>query len=1609
MSGQKKNGPLNGSRPVPDPRRWETSAPAAPAAPPPAPPLAGASGPSSPAAPDPEVSPEPRRLDVAAALRGRALLVAGATGFVGKVTLSMLLHRYPEVGKVFVLVRPGTGGTAEARFFGKVAASRPFDPVREQHGPGFAAFLREKCVPLAGDVTEPLFGLAERDLAALGGLSVLVNCAGLVDFNPSLELALKVNALGARHAVEVCRATGAALVHVSTCFVAGNRSGVVFEDEEIQGYFPKRAGVEGRPTAGTLDARDFDLDRELADCAKNIQRAREDAEDAALISELRARAQERLAAEGRTGDERAERLAVGREKRLWLSQRLVELGMDRARHWGWPNTYTYTKSLGEQAIACGGVRYAIVRPAIVETALRYPFPGWNEGFTTSAPLAFLGLKGHRVYPLGERAILDLVPVDLVAAGIVAVAAEAVASDPERIYHLASGDVNPLTCRRTIELVGLYRRRFFKGREEGSKVLNELRARFEPYPVSRSHYETFSAPAFAKLARAASAFLRERAPAWGAPHVSALAARAADRIDEVEGKLEQTKLLFELFMPFVWDNRYLFRCAHVRALYARLTTEDQAKLPWDPEKIEWRHYWLDVHMRGLEEWVFPGLEEESKKKVHAVKQHRDLLELFHAACETHRRRVALRMSGARKDRFTYAELRSFAERVAGFLAAGGIAPGDRVLLAAENRPEWAVAFFGVLLAGGVAVPVDAQLSAAELSNLARSAGARVALLSEEVAEREPDLVRGWSAGGGPRPALLAEALAGDPARAPRHAAQPEDVASIIFTSGTTGTPKGVMLSHRNFASLVAKLSAVFELGPGDGLLSVLPLHHTFEFTCGLLVPLSRGAEIEYLDELTADTLGEALESGRVTAMIGVPALWSLLHRRITQELAARPGPVESAARALMGANAWLRDEWGANLGKLLFWPVHRKMGGRLRILVSGGSALSPEVQKAFHELGFDLYEGYGLTEAAPVLAVSSPEEGPRPGGATRARPGGVGKPLPGVELRIDQPDAAGVGEVLARGPNVMLGYWKAGAGAPEVDRDLTGAVLVDGWLHTGDLGRLDEEGRLTLVGRKKDVILDADGKNVYPDEIEEMYASDDLVKELSVVGLPDARGEKVGMLVVPAWRGRDREEVRRLLREHVRKVSASLAFHKRVKVWHVFEGDLPRTSTRKVKRGWVIEELKRVEAATQKGARVRDAARDGSSDGWLLDLLAEVSRRPRAEIGRQSHLAADLGFDSLMLTELAAALEEAGVPPSAIDGLGRIQTVAELAQALSTARRPELDARPEAPRAPPEEQDGEVAVPAPLAALGRKVLGAAQRALYGRIYPTRVRGRAYVPRDRNFLVVANHMSHLDMGLVKVALGDEGEKLSALAAADYFFDTPIKRAYFENFTNLIPMEREGSVRRGLRAAVEALRRGRHVLVFPEGTRSRDGKMAEFRATAGYLALHCGVDTLPVWIHGTYEALPPGNLLPRSADLEVVIGQPIRVEDLRRRTAGLPKGEAHKEATRIMEEEVRRLAAAAQAPSTQPPSSAPSRGGGPGPAEAPRATGTDASRPAAPEVATAEPSPSRDRAPAPGREEADPLSAASSSPAALPILSAGASRALPRGERGASRRPRRREDES
>jgi long-chain acyl-CoA synthetase len=339
---------------------------------------------------------------------------------------------------------------------------------------------------------------------------------------------------------------------------------------------------------------------------------------------------------------------------------------------------------------------------------------------------------------------------------------------------------------------------------------------------------------------------------------------------------------------------------------------------------------------------------------------------------------------------------------------------------------------------------------------------------------------------------------------------------------------------------------------------------------------------------------------------------------------------------------------------VFLPIHEGFGGRIRYLISGGSALPADVLKAFHGLGFNFFEGYGLTETAPVLTVTSPKGQPIVGS--------VGKPLAGIEVKIGEPDpVTGVGEVIARGRNVMAGYWE--------DESSTAAVLKDGWFHTGDLGKFDDDGNLYIVGRSKEIIVDTNGKNVYPDEIEDLYRDSPFIKHISVVGLPDGVGEQVAAAVVANYEHDAmlaRTEVHARIDEHFRKVSGDLPFWKRVKVMHVWPNDdLPRTAKRSVKRREVVAELQslRKKADESAGALVAAVRTDENAVAWLLDTVATVSGRRRADVVLGSRFD-QLGFDSLMYAELSSAMENAGVHVPEDFDVTSLGTVAELHEVLA---------------------------------------------------------------------------------------------------------------------------------------------------------------------------------------------------------------------------------------------------------------------------------------------------------------------------------------------------------
>jgi long-chain acyl-CoA synthetase len=524
-------------------------------------------------------------------------------------------------------------------------------------------------------------------------------------------------------------------------------------------------------------------------------------------------------------------------------------------------------------------------------------------------------------------------------------------------------------------------------------------------------------------------------------------------------------------------------------------------------------------------------------------------------------------------YSFAEAARAVRAFAHLLARHGLASGARIAIQSENRPEWGLAYLGALAAGGVAVPLDPQLTPEETGEILATAEATHAIVSRR-SRAVMDAARRAR-----RPSLTLVSLDeetdlpswSDAVREfPDTGASPSDgaadeVAVVLFTSGTTGAAKGVMLTHANLLSNVEAVANTLEFGASDRFLSVLPLHHTFEFTGGFLCPLRVGASVAYARGLKSGELREDIASSRATLLLGVPLLHEKFIEGLQRGIEQAPPPRRWLSRALMAMTRAIRVATGRRVGHALLRPLRRRAGlDSLRLLISGAAALAPEVFWEFVDLGIPLLEGYGLTECSPVVAANHP---PRP------KAGAVGWPLPGVDVRIEDPDDEGNGEVLVRGANVMKGYFH--------DPARTAEVMSEGWLHTGDLGGLLPDGRLKITGRLKTMIATAAGKKVYP---EARLARSPYVAEVVVVGghgthaeREEVHGhvfpnlEKLEVLAREQGRAMDEAFVESTIRREVDTLSQALAPYKRVRRVIVRREPFPRTATGKIQRQAIIDE------------------------------------------------------------------------------------------------------------------------------------------------------------------------------------------------------------------------------------------------------------------------------------------------------------------------------------------------------------------------------------------------------------------------------------------------------
>jgi len=534
----------------------------------------------------------PQPFSVRRALGGKRVLLIGVTGFIGKVWLANTLMDLPEIGKLYLLIRRQKSSVAQTRFEKMMEGSPVFDPLFQKYGDHLGALLAEKIEVVEGDVAQPDIGLDAVTAARLRtDLDLIINSSGLTDFNPDLRDALAVNVDSTLHLIEFIRGSAhAALLHLSTCYVAGQRDGRVSE--------------RVRPNYTPTHMKDFDAEKEWHRLHELVESAEARVEGPEVTEELRKQALDKEhAAKGLSGP--ALENQVRKNKVRWLRNYLTEEGTRRAKELGWPNTYTFTKSLAESMIAKAiamtrakdgaPLPIAIVRPAIVETSVSKPFRGWNEGINTSASLSYLLGTSFRQLPSNERKRLDIIPVDAVCAGMTLIGAALVERRHDPLYQLATSVTNHCDMGRSIELTTLGHRRHYRA-QEGLEYW--LRLRMDAIPVSKERYQRMSAPAQKMIIKSIQRIM--------APLPSAMKKPLA----KTERNLERVEKLVGLFEPFILHNEHDFVADNVEKLSQALTPEEKEIFGYDTAGLDWWEYWIDIHIPALRRWTYPLIEGRS---------------------------------------------------------------------------------------------------------------------------------------------------------------------------------------------------------------------------------------------------------------------------------------------------------------------------------------------------------------------------------------------------------------------------------------------------------------------------------------------------------------------------------------------------------------------------------------------------------------------------------------------------------------------------------------------------------------------------------------------------------------------------------------------------------------------------------------------------------------------------------------------------------------------------------------------------------------------------------------------------------------------------------------
>jgi long-chain acyl-CoA synthetase len=870
-----------------------------------------------------------------------------------------------------------------------------------------------------------------------------------------------------------------------------------------------------------------------------------------------------------------------------------------------------------------------------------------------------------------------------------------------------------------------------------------------------------------------------------------------------------------------------------------------------------------------------------------------------------------------ERVTFVELTQMSESVGNWLSSR-VAKDARVAILAANHPRWVAVYLGIIAAGRTAVPLDTAFHADQVRKLLLDSGASILfcdakhlpVASEAIIGLKIELVMtsaanerisnppGHSPQNKPKEAQITlTKFAGDLdtifADGPNNF-QPvnpsdEDIAALLYTSGTTADPKGVMLTHANLLGEANSVLAVIKIDSSDALLGILPMFHVLAQMANLFLPLFNGARVVYLETLNTTELLRALQERHITVFCVVPQFFYLIHERIFKELNKRGAFTVRLVRMLMAFNRSLR-RLGINAGKVFFGKIHATFGAHMRYLVTGGSRFDPAVGRDFYSFGIDVLNAYGLTETT--------------GGAFMNPPGNVvfgsvGKPFPGVEAKINDAKVVdnisanegeiGSGEIAIRGAIVMKGYWNR----PEA----TAAVLHDGWFHTGDLGYFDSRGNLFLTGRHKEVIVLANGKNVYPEEIEAHYLQAKYVKEIAVMAIESRAGdptsERLHAVVVPNFevlRERKIVNTKEAIRFEIEALSHKIASTKRLGSYDVWPDELPRTTTRKLKRFEIekkVRELKKrgdgaPEIGSEKPLSDDDKAwLDREDVGRALAIVREGSRNRLDRLSPGNNLELDLGLDSMQRIELLTALEQQLGGAVSETQLAEIYSVRDLVDAvLASAGRGEGQVASSAAPAWSTILSEPVADPEVLSLAHHNIFAEVFFFGLGKIlyllaldgFHLKLLGLENLPEKGPYLLCSNHQSFFDPIVLTASLPWRLFRATfALGTSEIFGKGFMRR--LARWLRVVVLDPDSNLVPAMRAGYFGLMQKRILILYPEGERSNDGKPTLFRKGAAILSVHAQAPIVPIAIEGFYEAWPRHKKFPKFATLQLVLGPPIQ----------------------------------------------------------------------------------------------------------------------------------------